>query len=248
MAKSIRTIKADLRRDETLGTCTRDARLLFVLLITACDDHGRFRASSALLRGELFPYDDDITRADVAGWLTELVNAGRVQLYTAAGQEYGALVNWAKHQRVDNASRSEIPAPPDHHEPDSPQFAADRRDSPTVPPVDNFSAAGEERRGKDDDRVNAESVDNPAPVDNHDDETFAAVIDALAAVKASRARPKNPTGYAARIRTNDRAEHGPRIRELIARYPGAPPSTLAAHILGEPCPTLAAYRRTGDPK
>lgn len=138
MAKTIRSIKADLCDDETLGACSRDARYLFVGLITKVDDHGRFRANAALLRSHVFPYDEDVTASDVRGWLAELVDSGRVQLYEYDGQTYGAICRWAKHQRIDNAAKSEFPPPP---EPDSPPAAADSGESPPL-------AAGVERSGK----------------------------------------------------------------------------------------------------
>lgn len=127
MAKHIRSIKADLCDDETLGECSRDARYLFVGLITRVDDHGRFRANPSLIRSRIYPYDEDVTNADVARWVAELVAKGRLQTYVADGQQYLILTKWAKHQRIDNAAKSELPPPPD---PMSPQPAADLGDSP----------------------------------------------------------------------------------------------------------------------
>lgn len=150
MAKTIRSIKADMRRDETIGKLSRDARYLFVLLFgTYVDDFGRFRANPALLRGELYPYDDDVTRDMVTCWLDELVRAKRVRLYVVDGQQYAVLVNWAKHQRIDNAAKSELPEPPAADSdlestllPDPPPVAASCGEPPKVDPVDNETAAG----------------------------------------------------------------------------------------------------------
>ena len=134
MAKTIRSIKADLCDDETLGACTRDARYLFVGLITRVDDYGRFRANPALVRSRVYPYDDDVTNADVTRWLAELVARGRIQLYEHDGQAYGVIAKWDKHQRIDNAAKSEFPPPPtaDDTTTDPPpqESAATRRNSP----------------------------------------------------------------------------------------------------------------------
>jgi hypothetical protein len=108
----IRSIKPELPLDETLGRCSRDARLLFILLWTVADDHGRFRASPELLRGQLFPYDADVDDDMVAKWFKELEDCGRVQSYEERSQRYAVVTNWAKHQRVDNARRSFFPPPP----------------------------------------------------------------------------------------------------------------------------------------
>lgn len=144
MAKSIRSIKADLCDDETLGACTRDARYLFVGLITRVDDHGRCRANPALLRSRIYPYDDDVTNADVATWLAELVERGRVSLYTADGQQYLVIRRWDKHQRIDNAAKSELPPPPDE---DSPEPAATCGESPRT--AAGREGIGGDRRGVD---------------------------------------------------------------------------------------------------
>lgn len=154
MAKSIRSIKADLRRDETLGKLSLEARYMFVLLFgTYADDHGRFRANPALLRGELYPYDD-FTREQVGGWLDELAGAGRIRLYTVDGQSYAVITSWTKHQRVDNAAKSELPEPPaegteiDTVPPtDPPPVAANCGELPKVVPVDNEPSAGQDRTG-----------------------------------------------------------------------------------------------------
>jgi hypothetical protein len=112
MAKSIRSIKNTLCDDEKLGALSRDARLLFIGLITRADDHGRFRSHAAVVRGQVFPYDDDLSIADVERLLQGLASAGRIQLYDHEGQRYGSIPTWARHQRVDNASQSELPDPP----------------------------------------------------------------------------------------------------------------------------------------
>jgi hypothetical protein len=107
----IRTIKPEFPEDETLGHVCRDARLMFVLLWTICDDFGRFRASASYLRGQLFPYDEDISNKEVNEWLDQLCLVGRTKLYRVGNQAYGYVVNWTKHQRIDNASKSSIPEP-----------------------------------------------------------------------------------------------------------------------------------------
>lgn len=138
MAKHIRSIKADLCDDETLGECSRDARYLFVGLITRVDDHGRFRANPALLRSRIYPYDQDVTNADVARWVAELVKKGRIETYLVDGQQYLVLTRWGKHQRIDNAAKSELPPPP---EPTLPQAAANDGEPP-------LEGKGREEEGK----------------------------------------------------------------------------------------------------
>ena len=93
-----------------MGRVSRDARLLFVLLWTQCDDFGRFRANSRMLASLLFPYDGDIS-TQIEVWLQELIREKCLYLYEAEGNHYLQVVNWHKHQRVDHPSGAMYPDP-----------------------------------------------------------------------------------------------------------------------------------------
>jgi hypothetical protein len=107
----IRTIKPEMLEDEKLGRLSRDARLLFVALITMADDDGRMRASGAYIRGQRYPYDEDVTPSMVDRWLGELAAGGIVQVYDTSGQRYAQIVNWTRHQKVNRPSASKVPGP-----------------------------------------------------------------------------------------------------------------------------------------
>jgi hypothetical protein len=107
----IRSIKPEIVGSEQLGRVSIPARLLFTWLIPCADDGGRFRAAPELLRGLIFPYDDDVTNDDVATWLAQLTAASLVRVYEVAGQTYGELTGWERHQRIDNARRLLFPPP-----------------------------------------------------------------------------------------------------------------------------------------
>lgn len=104
----IRTIKPEFPQSESMGRVSRDARLLFILLWTLCDDSGRTRAASRMLASLLFPYDDDAPGL-VDGWLTELEMVGCVVRYAVDGQTYVQVRKWAEHQRIDRPSPSKFP-------------------------------------------------------------------------------------------------------------------------------------------
>jgi Arc/MetJ-type ribon-helix-helix transcriptional regulator len=108
----IRSIKPELFEDEALGECSRDARLLFVGLISHSDDEGRQRAAPRKLLGYVFPFDEEVSSGDVRGWLEELEGWGLVQLYDIRGQSFLQIRNWTKHQRVEKPRPSSIPPPP----------------------------------------------------------------------------------------------------------------------------------------
>ena len=107
----IRTLKPETWADEKIGRLSRNARLLFVGLITMADDQGRFRALPHAICGHVFPYDDDAAKR-LDKWLQELESQGLVTRYEVDGFTYGSLNGWSKHQRINRASISELPPPP----------------------------------------------------------------------------------------------------------------------------------------
>lgn len=106
----IRTLKPEMWEDEKVGHVSRDARLLFVGLITMADDEGKFRALPAVVLGHVFPYDADAARK-LGQWLNELLEVGLVELWETAGVRYGMIVNFRKHQRISHPRASLIPSP-----------------------------------------------------------------------------------------------------------------------------------------
>lgn len=104
----IRTIKPEFPQSETIGSISRDARLLFIQLWTVVDDAGRARAASRLLAGVLYPYDEDAP-ALIDAWLGELEDAGLVRIYRIDGTQLLDIPNWRRHQKIDKPSPSKLP-------------------------------------------------------------------------------------------------------------------------------------------
>jgi hypothetical protein len=104
----IRTIKPEFPQSESMGRVSRDSRLLFVMLWTICDDHGRTRAHSRMLASLLFPYDEDAGEG-IKVWLQELEEQGCIKLYEVDGAQYLQVVNWTSHQKIDRPSRPLFP-------------------------------------------------------------------------------------------------------------------------------------------
>lgn len=106
----IRTVKPEAWHDEKVGRLSRDARLLFIVLITFADDDGRFRALPSAILGHGYPYDSDAGRK-IDKWLAELAAESLIELYTVESLPYGRFPQWARHQRVNRATPSQLPAP-----------------------------------------------------------------------------------------------------------------------------------------
>lgn len=106
----IRSVKPEIWQDEKIGRLTRDARLLFIGLITLADDDGRFRALPSMILGHCFPYDQDAHRK-LVGWMDELIGQELVLVYSHDGMPYGQIPNWSSHQRINRKTDSVLPEP-----------------------------------------------------------------------------------------------------------------------------------------
>jgi len=96
--------------DERVGRISRDARVLFVGLITLADDEGRFRALPSVILGHIFPYDNDAARK-LTGWVDELLSQGLVEVYSHDDMPYGVIPKWLKHQKISHSRPSILPSP-----------------------------------------------------------------------------------------------------------------------------------------
>lgn len=109
----IRSIKPELWHDEAVGEISRDARLLFVGLITMADDAGRLRYAAPGILGHVFPYDDDVTAGKLRRWVDELVEHGLIHVYECDDREYMWLPGWRDNQRINRPTPSKLPCPND---------------------------------------------------------------------------------------------------------------------------------------
>lgn len=108
----IRSIKPEIWQDEKVGDLSRDARLLLLGMLTMADDEGRLLATPMVILGHVFPFDDDAQKR-LSSWICELVASNIVVSYEANGKPYLAFRHWRKHQRINRAVASTLPAPDD---------------------------------------------------------------------------------------------------------------------------------------
>lgn len=108
----IRSLKPEFWSHPKTAKVSRDARLLFVGLLTESDDEGRSYAAPRKIAGALYPHDENVTARHITKWLGELVQAGLVELYTVAGTDYISVVGFKKHQKVSHPTPSRLPPPP----------------------------------------------------------------------------------------------------------------------------------------
>nr|WSX75870.1 hypothetical protein OH826_19645 [Streptomyces sp. NBC_00899] len=114
----IRTIKPEAWDSEDLASVPVTAMLTFFGLLTLADDAGRFRAHPAIIHGRLWALRPEHTPVHVAADLEQLAAAGLICQYTGCdGRTYLHIVTWAKHQKIDRATPSRLPACPGHDSP-----------------------------------------------------------------------------------------------------------------------------------
>lgn len=108
----IRSIKPEIWLSPQVMNLSRDARVLFVGLITQADDDGRGSADPRRIKATIFPGDDDATVAQIDAWLAEVVVQELATLYDAGTQgRLYALASWAEHQKISHPARSKYPGP-----------------------------------------------------------------------------------------------------------------------------------------
>lgn len=112
----IRTLKADVWMSPQVMNLSRDARLLFIGLITYADDEGRGTADARKLKAAIFGGDDDMTSTKVAELVAEIAGQGLAILYAseAHGRLY-CLPTWGQHQYIQKPKKSSYPSCPCEH-------------------------------------------------------------------------------------------------------------------------------------
>ncbi|GAA0676270.1 hypothetical protein AB0900_08295 [Streptomyces cellulosae] len=114
----IRTIKPEAFVSESLTVVTLTAERTFFGLLTQADDQGRYRDHAAIIAGQLWVLRPEHTPAEVEKDLAQLADAGLVCRYKGPDDKrYLHIVTWHKHQKINRASKSRIPACPRHNDP-----------------------------------------------------------------------------------------------------------------------------------
>lgn len=127
-----RVLKESIKRSPQIDSLTWFEEVTFYRLIVTADDYGCADGRLVVLRNDLFPTKESITRKSIEDAIKRLVSVGLVSEYTVDGSPYLFLNTWEKHQRVRTKKRK-YPAPPtDCGKPTTscgklPQIAADCR-------------------------------------------------------------------------------------------------------------------------
>lgn len=94
----MRTMKPEFFRSRSLAKLPREARMTYVGLWTEADDHGNGIADPRLLKGAIWPLDDDIEPLHVSAHIRMLAASTHIQLYTVGDETYFHIINFTRHQ------------------------------------------------------------------------------------------------------------------------------------------------------
>jgi hypothetical protein len=107
----IRSIKPSFFKSDDVSALPMRARLTWIGLWTQCDDHGRYKDSARLIKGDVWSLDD-VSLRDIEEDLEILEQERRVVRYEVDGKRYLAIVNWHAHQAINRPGKPRYPAPP----------------------------------------------------------------------------------------------------------------------------------------
>lgn len=102
----MRSVKPEYFADQDLaedlpGPDGRDARLLYIALWGQADEHGRLRGDARWIKGQVYPFDDDLTPEVVDRLIDMIAASGRAVRYRVGKATYLFLPKLAEHQRLE---------------------------------------------------------------------------------------------------------------------------------------------------
>jgi hypothetical protein len=110
-----RLLSGSIKRSSEIDSLSWFQEVCFYRLMVTVDDHGCYYADPQIIKSDLFPRKEDLTKAAVADALEKLEDIGLIERYEVNGQKYLHMKTWEKHQRIRNKTK---------HFPDPPQIAA----------------------------------------------------------------------------------------------------------------------------
>lgn len=109
-----RIIKESIKRSPEIDKLNWFDEVVFYRMIVTADDYGRLDGRIIVLKNDLFPTKDTITRKAIEDAVSQLVSVGLLISYVdeVSGMPYLAFRSWSKHQRIRDC-KAKYPAPPE---------------------------------------------------------------------------------------------------------------------------------------
>lgn len=106
-----RILKESIKTSAQIDALTWFEEVVYYRLIVSADDYGCMDGRVILLRNELFPTKENVTKKAVEDAIAKLASVGLLCKYTVNGMPYLCFPTWEKHQRIRNMHRK-YPEPP----------------------------------------------------------------------------------------------------------------------------------------
>ena len=94
----IRTIKPEFWEDEKIGKLPIPCRLFFIGCWNFADDFGVIKGNAALLKSQIFPYDENLRVSEIKKWIDALVDARMLVPIIHAEESYYFIRTFRSHQ------------------------------------------------------------------------------------------------------------------------------------------------------
>ena len=78
-------------------------------LIVTVDDYGRFDGRTIMLKNELFPVKEKVTKKQIEDAIEHMERIGMVRRYVVENRPYICIPSWEKHQQI-RAKKSKYPS------------------------------------------------------------------------------------------------------------------------------------------
>ncbi len=93
-----RMIDPHIWEDPAFNRLSRDARLLFIGMISNADDEGYVRGDTGSLKRLVFGFEE-ITLQQIEGWLEELSHIKTLHFYVVDEEQYAHFLKWNEYQK-----------------------------------------------------------------------------------------------------------------------------------------------------
>lgn len=107
-----RNLSPEFWTDPKITKLSRDARLLFIGLISNANDYGKLRGTPSTIRSKIFPEDVEVSLETIEDWLNQMAALKLIIRYNIGGEPFVYILNWPKHQPLHNPSKDEFSDPP----------------------------------------------------------------------------------------------------------------------------------------
>jgi len=105
-----RILKESIKKSPTIDQLSWFEEVMFYRIVVTADDYGRLDGRITVLKNDLFPTKETITKKQVEDALEKLIKVGLVCRYMHNDVPYLYLPSWESHQQV-RAHKSKFPAP-----------------------------------------------------------------------------------------------------------------------------------------